>query len=422
VNKTEQLNIEGKRSGEGFIVHKDVLTNALSRVQAERVHPFDGVTIGRKGFLSYLKALGESNIIKVIPSSGMASESQHTDKNLKVICGSHEAIIPDNAWISDKTPVTFCQIRVSPNVTVYPNLGSIELAEALSKVLPFTSTDESKPILHAVLFKQSGNKLTLASCDGFRLAICELAFEEGENQVIVDTDYFKGLIPAIRKAKRVRLWFENWPDRPNEGNLVIETELVKYRFPSLDGDFPEYQSFIPKDDAIKSTARFDTKQALKAVQSLASLWFDDNTKSGARPIVLSTSKGKLILDTKEERGKAVIEAEVTGEAKSALQAGYAMQAFKACNGMVDLQMGDTMSPILFSINGYKLVQMPMMIGQTNAVSEAEAIAAEADEKAQTESQEPSSEPKETEQPKAKPKSKRKTKSKAKSKAKEPVAV
>ena len=34
------------------------------------------LTIGRKGFLNYVKAIGGSNVIKVAPSNGSASESQ----------------------------------------------------------------------------------------------------------------------------------------------------------------------------------------------------------------------------------------------------------------------------------------------------------------------------------------------------------
>jgi len=60
----EQLNIEGKRSGEGFVAHKAMLVNALSRAIADRVILM-GITLGLKGFLGYLKALGGSNIVKV---------------------------------------------------------------------------------------------------------------------------------------------------------------------------------------------------------------------------------------------------------------------------------------------------------------------------------------------------------------------
>jgi DNA polymerase-3 subunit beta len=51
----EQLNIVGKRSGDGFVAHKAMLVSALSRALAERVMLMD-FTIGRKGFVGYLKA------------------------------------------------------------------------------------------------------------------------------------------------------------------------------------------------------------------------------------------------------------------------------------------------------------------------------------------------------------------------------
>ena len=68
----------GKRSGNGFVAHKAMLVNALSRALSDRVMLMD-FTIGRRGFVNYLKALGGSNIVKVIPD-GSASESQAAAK------------------------------------------------------------------------------------------------------------------------------------------------------------------------------------------------------------------------------------------------------------------------------------------------------------------------------------------------------
>jgi hypothetical protein len=78
----EQLNIEGKRSGDGFVAHKALLVSALSRALAARV-VVANITIGTKGFLGYLKALGGSNVIKIVPSTSDASESRGTGKSLK---------------------------------------------------------------------------------------------------------------------------------------------------------------------------------------------------------------------------------------------------------------------------------------------------------------------------------------------------
>ena len=140
----EQLNIVGKRSGDGFVAHKATLVNALSRALAERVMLTD-FTVGRKGFLGYLKALAGSNIVKVTPgSNGDASVSQVNGKRLKVVCGSNTSYLDDLAWVGDKTPMTLCEVRVSSKRIVQPNIGGLELAEALNRVLPFTATEDTQ--------------------------------------------------------------------------------------------------------------------------------------------------------------------------------------------------------------------------------------------------------------------------------------
>jgi len=69
------------------------------------------ITLGRKGLLGYLKALGGSNIVKVIPSNGSASGLQATGKRLKVICGANTSYLDDSDWIGENTPLTLCDIR-----------------------------------------------------------------------------------------------------------------------------------------------------------------------------------------------------------------------------------------------------------------------------------------------------------------------
>ncbi len=75
----EQLNIVGKRSGEGFVSHKSTMVNTLSRGLSERVLLMD-FTIGRKGLLNYIRSLAGSNIVKIVPSAnGSASEERAAD-------------------------------------------------------------------------------------------------------------------------------------------------------------------------------------------------------------------------------------------------------------------------------------------------------------------------------------------------------
>jgi len=365
----EQVNIVGKRSGDGFVAHKEQLVDALARAQAERVLLFnDEITLGKRGFLAYLKALAGSNIVKIVPASNGA-------KGVKVVCGNHQGYLPDEAWIKDKLPMTFNQVRVSPSNAVMPNLGSVELAEALSRVVGFASIEEARPVLQTVRFHQKEGKLTLTATDSYRLAEVSLNFEAGEAEALIYASELKGIIPALRKAKRVKVSFEQKADE--EGGLVtklllIDTELIRYKFYSQDGEYPDYEKVIPSE--FVATASFDTKAMMKASQSLLSFWYDDDTKPLYRPLTLAISEGKVTVEAKEDRGKAVIEAEASGEGKVAINGKYLLQALKTCGGIAEVKVANASSPILFSSNGYRCLVMPILLSSETEAPKAEAKA------------------------------------------------
>ena len=377
----EQLNIEGKRSGEGFVCHRERLVSALSRAQAAKVEVI-GITLGSKGFLSYLRALGGSNIVKITPN-GSASGVQATDKGLKVVCGSNTSRLEDRAWVNDKMAAAdYCEIRVSPNASVNPNLGGIELAEALSRVIPFAAgKKDERPVLQCIRFAQKEGKLTLTSTDAFRLADVSLDFEDGEGEALIPAEELRGLVSALKKAKRVRLGFTEKED--NEGGfshryLVIDTELIRYKWICHNGSYPDYEKLIPTE--FIAEVNFDTREMLRAVASLGALSLDKGTT-----ITLTVKDGMMTLSVKDDRGVAQIEAEVEGEAETAVDARYLAQALKALGGMAQMKVNATQAPILFTVDGYRLVVMPVVMPKTpKAVAEAEEVAKEAEAQAEGE--------------------------------------
>ena len=327
-----------------------MLVNALSRAVAERVTLLDFM-VGRKGLLGYLKALGGSNVVKVTPS-GSASGSQATDKRLRVVCGANTSYLEDGAWIGEKTPMTLCEVRVSPHNTVTPNLGSLELAEALSRVLPFTAKEDTRPVLQCVLFTAKEGKLTMVSADGFRLAVVSLDYD-GEGEALVSREELAGIANALRRAKRVRVSFEGEDIK----TLTIDTELIRYKWVSATGKFPDWEKLIPTEQ--KLTASFDTVEAVKAVSSLKAI-----ADSKAYPIDLTIGNGKITMANPDDKGQADIIADTDGEfMKIRLDGGYLAEALKACGGMPELKLTDGKSPVLFSSNGYKLVVMPMLTSE-----------------------------------------------------------
>ena len=347
----EQLNIVGKRSGDGFVAHKATLVNALNRVLADRV-TVCGYTVGRKGFTGYVKALAGSNTVKVVPASDADSETHSNGKRLKVVCGSTTSYLEDMAWIGDNTPMTLCDVRVSPKRIVKPNIGGLELAEALSRVLPFTAKEDNRPVLQCILFKAVEGKLTLVSADGFRLAVVVLDCDV-EGQALIHRDELGGIANALRKAQRVALGFEASGESLDGTSLVLDTEAIRYKWRGADGQFPDYEKLIPTETNV--TAHLDTVEAGKAIASLKAL-----ADSKSYPLDLTLDGGYITLTSPDEAGQTSIPAVFEGEGTVRIDGAYLAEALRACGGMVDFKLTDSKSPVLFEAEGYQLVVMPML--------------------------------------------------------------
>jgi len=361
-----------------------MLVNALTMALAERVNLLD-MSLGRKGFVGYLKALGGSNMVKVTPNGG-ASGSQANGKGLKITCGSNTSHISDGDWIGEKTTISFCDVRVSPANSVKPNIGSVELAEALNRVLPFAANDDARPVLQAVLLKAGEGSLTLVSADGFRLAKVTLDFE-GDWQALIHQDDLQGIAGALKRARRASLSYEagnvSQPD-----TVILDTELIRYKWLSVSGTYPDYEKLIPAE--ANTVASFDTVEATKAVGSLKAL-----TDVRDYAIDISLENGNLIMSNPDDKGQVVIPADINGNPiRVRLNGSYLAQAFKACGGLVDFKLTDGKSPTLFSVDGYQLVVMPMALAVSQPVEPAKPAEPEA------EPAEPEAEPAEAEKPKA----------------------
>jgi len=109
----------------------------------------------------------------------------------------------------------------------------------------------------------------------------------------------------------------------------------------------------------------------------------------------------------DDKGEAWLNADTDGEVvKVRIDGQYLAQALRACGGMVDFNLTNGYSPMLFTSNGYKLVVMPMLTTEANKQAkkdrEAKAEQAPTDEPTESAEADPVAE-----QAKAKPKRSRK---------------
>ncbi len=254
----------------------------------------------------------------------------------------------------------------------------------------------------------------MVSADGFRLAMVKLDFDGDEGQVLINRDELKGVTSALRRARRVRVSFEKSGDSLDGMSLILDTELIRYKWRGAEGDFPDYEKLIP--DQFNTFVSFDTNEALKAVSSLKVL-----SDSKSYPIDLTIGNGRVIMSNPDDKGQAEIPADTQGEVKVRLDGSYLADALRACGGMVELKLTDGKSPMLFTSPDYELVVMPMLTSESQKPEDkAEQAEAEPTEVEQAEVKEAEAVAEavaeaETITKTEKPKRKR-------SKAKEPVAV
>lgn len=108
----------------------------------------------------------------------------------------------------------------------------------------------------------------------------------------------------------------------------------------------------------------------------------------------------------DDKGEVTMSADIEGgEVRVRIDGAYLTEALRACGGMVDFKLTDGKSPVLFAVDGYQLVVMPMLTVDSQ----------KPEGETQTAKPEPVTKPEVVAKAKVKPKRKP-------SKAKEPVAV
>ena len=153
-------------------------------------------------------------------------------------------------------------------------------------------------------------------------------------QALVNRDDLKGAASALRRAKRARVSFEA-EDVTKPSSLIIDTELTRYKWVSVNGNYPEYQKLIPTD--FNCYASFDTVEAIKATNSLKAYAVD-----------LTIGNGKLVMANPDDKGQAELVADTDGEVKIRVDGQFLAEALRACGGMVELKLINAYSPMLFT--------------------------------------------------------------------------
>jgi DNA polymerase-3 subunit beta len=150
----------------------------------------------------------------------------------------------------------------SPGERPTTRVSQRELRQALSEVVFAAATDEARPILTGVLTRLSGDKLTLAAADNYRIAVCTLPILDP----VEDTSL---VVPARSYAELMRVLTDNEETvdimlASSKSQVLFHAGDVDIVSRLIDGQFPNYQQVLPSSHSTRAVVERD--ELLKAVR------------------------------------------------------------------------------------------------------------------------------------------------------------
>ena len=136
------------------------------------------------------------------------------------------------------------------------------LRRALTEVAFAAAADEARPILTGVLTRFSGETLTLAAADNYRIAVKSLPLLQSveETSVVVPARSYVELMRILADADEPA----DIILAPSRNQIIFRVDTTELVSRLIDGQFPNYQSVLPTSHSTR--ALVDRDELLKAVR------------------------------------------------------------------------------------------------------------------------------------------------------------
>ena len=301
-----------------------------------------------------------AEFINSLPSDRVDISLSPRTKTLELKCARFEARI-SGVDANDFPPIPKVEEGVTTKVEVEA------LRQGIGQVAFAAATEESRPVLTGVNAKFSGNLLTLAAADGFRLAVYKLPLATAVSQ---ETEV---IIPARTLAELNRLAADQEEAieiavNTNKSQAIFRLKNIEVVSQLVQGAFPQYEQLIPQ--SYNSRVVVDVAEFLRATRT-ASIFARDG--SGIVRLVITPggelTPGKMTVSAHaEEIGDDVGEIDATvegGEAKIAFNGKYLIDVLSVLHEtQIALEITNPSSPGLLrpvGADNYIHVVMPMFV-------------------------------------------------------------
>ena len=196
-----------------------------------------------------------SDIVNGLPAGERVDLELESGTSLRIKAGRYQTHL--RGIDAEEFPVI-----PSPGERPTTRISQRALRRALSEVAFAAATDEARPILTGVLTHFSGDRLTLAAADNYRIAVKTLPLLDS----VEDTSL---VVPARSYNELMRVLADS--DDPVEVMLASSKSQILFHLEGIDlvsrlidGQFPNYQQVLPTSHT--SRAVVDRDELLKAVR------------------------------------------------------------------------------------------------------------------------------------------------------------
>lgn len=238
-------------------------------------------------------------------------------------------------------PAEFPSFKTEIENTESISLPGNTFREIVRKTVPFSTEDETRPILTGVLFEFTKNKARAVSLDGYRLShyIAEIE-NEIEKELVVESDV---LVNVSRIAgENVMITF----DKEETKSIKFKTGETIIYSRVLEGQFLDYKSILTPTNAT-TFVKINTDEFRKAIERVVVI---SKSSLGLTPTVLliDTKENKLKINAESDiaKVKEILEVKAEGEdVKIAFNPNFLLEGLKVIETEeLELRINGSLNP------------------------------------------------------------------------------